>query len=160
LIEQYERGRSRLWFWRQVLMTLLVGSWNDIRDHQMLALRAAVTGFLLYLALSFPVSLVIRAVQTSITRWLVASGHATLWRIFWRPHATHGFFACTACALVGGIVARLYPSHRVGMVVSSSVALLLFEYSATSYGFLRYGSPPEPLLIVVLPVLFVMGRPL
>jgi hypothetical protein len=38
LIEQYQRGRSRFWFWRQVLMTLLAESWNDIRDHQNIGL--------------------------------------------------------------------------------------------------------------------------
>jgi hypothetical protein len=42
LIEQYRRGRSPAWYWRQVLRAILVGAVHDIRDHTLLAGRALV----------------------------------------------------------------------------------------------------------------------
>jgi hypothetical protein len=47
LIEQYSDGRSRAWYWRQVLRAILVGAVHDIRDNKLLALRASVGGFLI-----------------------------------------------------------------------------------------------------------------
>ena len=45
LLEECTRGRSVIWYWRQVLVAIWVGIWGTIRDHKLIAFRAVVTGF-------------------------------------------------------------------------------------------------------------------
>jgi len=45
LLEERERGRSAIWYWRQVVIAVWVGIWGAIRDHKVMALRAVATGF-------------------------------------------------------------------------------------------------------------------
>jgi hypothetical protein len=44
LLEERARARSAIWYWRQVLIAILIGIWGAIRDHKVLALRAVATG--------------------------------------------------------------------------------------------------------------------
>jgi len=45
LLEELERGRSAIWYWRQVLIAVWVGILGAIRGHKVMALRAVATGF-------------------------------------------------------------------------------------------------------------------
>jgi hypothetical protein len=45
LLEERARGRSAIWYWRQVLVAIWVGISVAIREHKVLALRAVATGF-------------------------------------------------------------------------------------------------------------------
>lgn len=44
LIEQYRQGRSTSWYWRQVLMAILVSATNELRDHKRFMVRLVVVG--------------------------------------------------------------------------------------------------------------------
>jgi hypothetical protein len=44
LLEERTRGRSRIWYWRQVLIAILISIYRAIRAHKGLALRAVATG--------------------------------------------------------------------------------------------------------------------
>src|SRR5262245_56796927 len=46
LTEEYARGRSRLWYWWQVLVALVAGLIQEVRTHKALATRALITGWL------------------------------------------------------------------------------------------------------------------
>jgi hypothetical protein len=59
LLEERARGRSTLWYWRQVLTAIWTGTWSAVFAHKALALRAvatgcAVNGVWLFLAMKFP----------------------------------------------------------------------------------------------------------
>jgi hypothetical protein len=43
LVEQFESGRSTLWYWRQVLLAIVAVFSQDIRAHKLLATRAVLT---------------------------------------------------------------------------------------------------------------------
>ena len=45
LAEQYRRGRSSAWYWRQAIGSILAGTARDVSDHKLLALRAVTVGF-------------------------------------------------------------------------------------------------------------------
>src|SRR5262245_49987147 len=47
LLEQYQLGRSRLWYWREVITAITVGTWTAFRDHKLAVLRALVIGWAL-----------------------------------------------------------------------------------------------------------------
>jgi len=44
LVEQYAGRQSRLWFWRQSIMAIVLDATRTIRDHKFLAVRALVVG--------------------------------------------------------------------------------------------------------------------
>lgn len=40
LEERYQQGRTRTWYWNQIIRTIAVGIFHDIRSHKLLAVRA------------------------------------------------------------------------------------------------------------------------
>jgi hypothetical protein len=45
LDERYGHGHSRVWYWRQVAVAIVVSTFRDIRDHKLLTLRALIVGW-------------------------------------------------------------------------------------------------------------------
>lgn len=124
LIEECERGRSLIWYWRQVLIAICTGIWVAIRDHKILALRAIATGcatnglfVLLWLKflrpLPYPWSIV------SMTPWITGLSF-----IFFGELAT------------GWIVARTHRAQPVPMV-SVFATWLMFWYVYGNFSELR-----------------------
>jgi hypothetical protein len=118
LLEECARGRSAIWYWRQVLIAVWVGVWGAVRDHKVLALRAVATGCAvnavwLFLWSKFPyVGLPVRPM---ISIGLVA----TLLIILLTQTAT------------GWIVARTHRAHAIPMVLVFVIWLVLWHLSAT-----------------------------
>jgi len=46
LNEKYQAGQSRWWYWRQVLVAIVAGLWNEVTTHRLLTLRGIVSGWL------------------------------------------------------------------------------------------------------------------
>jgi hypothetical protein len=53
LFEEWQRGRSRTWYWKQVLVAVVVGFGTEVCRHKVLAVRAVATGRLVRGALEF-----------------------------------------------------------------------------------------------------------
>jgi hypothetical protein len=47
LIEQYQQGRSRWWYWREVIVAIFRGTWFEVRQHSPLLLIAIAMGWIL-----------------------------------------------------------------------------------------------------------------
>ena len=45
LTEEYARGRSRLWYWWQVVVALVAGLFQEVRTHKARAARGLITGW-------------------------------------------------------------------------------------------------------------------
>jgi len=50
LIEQYQQGRSRWWYWREVVVAIFRGTWFEVRQDTRLLLIAIAMGWMLNLA--------------------------------------------------------------------------------------------------------------
>ena len=115
LLEECAAGRSVVWYWRQVLVAVWVGTWDAILDHKVLACRALVTGcavnagwlFLwekfLHIGLSVTPRLTIEStaalliilVTQTVTGWIIARTHRAhaipmvfvfaIWLVSWYP---------------------------------------------------------------------------
>jgi hypothetical protein len=44
LLEEFTQRRSAAWYWRQVLLAIVVGFGKEVRIHWVLAIRAAMIG--------------------------------------------------------------------------------------------------------------------
>src|SRR5689334_312722 len=48
LDEKLRTGRCRVWYWRQVAVAIVVSTFKDIRNHNLLTLRALIVGWLVF----------------------------------------------------------------------------------------------------------------
>src|SRR5262245_4109546 len=51
LNEKYQAEQSHFWYWRQVIVAILAGLWNEVTTHKLLAIRGIVNGWLALLFL-------------------------------------------------------------------------------------------------------------
>ena len=146
LVERYQRGRSSAWYWRQVLMAVLLSAYHDIRSHKLLALRAIVVGYVVSEAFMYSTG--------ALVSRFVAGDKALLILL---P-------LCGGCSAAGGwVVSRSHPRSMV-------VAYVAFCWAASVCTFAVYGWLPFmdhqrfPVLafflmldFVVMPLGFVVG---
>jgi len=125
LFEERARGRSTIWYWKQVLFAIWIGIWGAILSHKVLALRAVATGC------------AVNAV------WLF------LWSKFLHlglpvspPHTKRLMIEAVACLLIilltqivtGWIVARTHGALAIPMVVVFVTWLVLWYVGGTLSG--------------------------
>jgi hypothetical protein len=160
LVEQYQQRRSSVWYWRQVLLALVVGCVQDVRDHRLLAARALAIGWLLYGLFSFPVTWLSGVIRFRLEDWLAYTGHYSFWGVFWSGQLPGHVLVYIGCAMSGWIVARLHPARSAAMVCLYSLSVLIVEYGFVSWMFMRHGHPPTPSAALIIPAVLLIGRPL
>ena len=154
LREERESGRSAVWYWKQVVIAVCVGTWGTIRDHKVLALRAVVTGFAMeYLVGYF---------YTSIF-WLMHRFHfkypAPLSLGDWAMQLS---LILLAQGATGWVVARAHRAHQVQMVFAFLIGLILWmayvDLSFTARAFINSIDQPRfrPYLALHLVSVFTM----
>jgi hypothetical protein len=131
LLEEFNRGRSATWYWRQVLGAIIVGCTTEVRHHRVLAARA----ILITWAANFGALMLGREVMIELFR------HGLL--------AYHPQLAMWAICLLGGIasgqiVALLHRGHRNAMLLTSATALL--GWALMAIVFLKTGALQAPVL--------------
>jgi hypothetical protein len=161
LIEQHQQGRSDIWYWRQVLVAILVGNAHDLAAHRMLALRALAIGWTLYYLFSFPVTWAGGFAENWVSQQVIVCEPGSFWCQFWRNQFSVELLIYVAGAVSGGIVARLHHKHWVAMLSVYAASVLLFEYGMVAWMASR-SLPPVPISRVALIVanLTVVVRPL
>ncbi len=123
LIEEYRRGRTVAWYWRQVLMAVLVGCGNEIRTQKLLTVRAVITGWAALILSNYLISLPLYSLYS---RAMVALGLDPRW-FWWLHYYTYPrmFVPCVGSFLSGWLVARFHRTYRVTMVTVYAVSVLL-----------------------------------
>jgi hypothetical protein len=173
LVEQFQEGRSRVWYWRQVIGAVFRSVGHDIRHHYVLAIRALFIGWALYFVFGIPISRLSRILSLDIDDWVIQSRHYTQWSVFWTWQLPPTVLVPLACAVTGWIVARLHRSHAATMVSVFAGSLLAFESSLEAWMLLVRGIPLHPggltypgyslgtsSLWWILPAVLAWGRPL
>lgn len=112
LMEQFNRGRSAAWYWRQVLLAIVVGCAREVRHHRVLALRAIVITW----AVNFG------AIRAPFV----------LYRLFGLslPGLSWIAFLLLGGAASGALVALLHHKHRNAMLLTCAGALLGWTFMA------------------------------
>jgi hypothetical protein len=125
IAERYRQGRSRLWYWRQVLMAIPRSLWREARMGGDFAIRALVTGWGLVMLLALVQQWILHLLEgaprgTGIlpsawtrTRWVYVPG----WIV---PSADAYVYLGICCALAIGLgwsIGRLNKPHNAQAVL-------------------------------------------
>ena len=124
LMEDYGRGRSNAWYWRQVLAAIVMSLYEEVRAHVFLAIKATFTGW----AAQFLFQFVAWGLLSRFHLWLPLLHKLPLffgygiaasltWLILWTPIWVGS----------GWSVGKLYRSHLVGMVLLFSMSVLVWK---------------------------------
>lgn len=121
LLEECRQGRSTAWYWREVLTAIVVGSFQTIRTHIWLALRALALGWIFITAasrLAFPY------VPRSMV-WLV--GHGIISRhMFTYVFPLSTVMLILAISVTGGwIIARTHRPYSTAMVLLLLISVIV-----------------------------------
>jgi hypothetical protein len=133
LHEQYRRGRSAAWYWRQTVRAVAASVVWDLRHHPLLAVRAVV------LTYAFLMPWVFFTGNTYVaTRWWMNDHILSritpvflmvvlqdTWNIYGAPLLIAW---CLGWGLVGWLIASLQPRSRAGMTFVVCCALLPWTY--------------------------------
>lgn len=103
LSEEYQRGRSKIWYCLQILAAILVGSWKHIRAHKLIALRASLVGFASH-ALTSSATI---AIHTGLSQGARIERYLIFQSLF-----------VVSSLFVGWIVVRLHRAHGLTMVLA------------------------------------------
>ena len=144
LIEQYRQGRSGGWYWRQVLVAIVVGNAHALAAHKFLALRALTIGWTLYYLFSFPVTWAGGMAENWVSHQMIVCEPTSFWCQFWRNQLSVELLIYVAAAVSGAIVARLHRRYGVAMLLLFAVSVLLFEFGMLGW-VLSQSAPPVPI---------------
>ncbi len=123
LVEEYRRGRTVAWYWRQVLVAIFVGCGNEVRTHKLLIMRAVITGWAALILSGYLISL---PSYRLYSRALMALGLGPI-GLWWRHYYTYPlmFLPCVGGFLSGWLVARFHRTYRVAMVTMYVISVVL-----------------------------------
>jgi hypothetical protein len=145
LVEEYGAGRSRAWYWRQVLSAIVLGSVRHVHRHPLRAVGGVATGWATLLVFF----LFGDAVAGGLAGWLWGWDRQAAYRTGdWRPFAAVALgVSYTGFALSALAVTRLLRQH-VGppLIAYAGSMLVVLAASAVLIEVLSrlYGGVPVP----------------
>jgi hypothetical protein len=131
LLEEFNRGRSAAWYWRQALAAIVVGCATEAHRHRGLAARA----ILITWAANYGALMLGREVMIELFRRRVLAYH---------PQPAHWAICFLGGLASGVIVALLQRRHRNAMLLTGAGALL--GWALMAIVILKTGSVQHPLL--------------
>jgi hypothetical protein len=164
LLEEYRSGRSRAWYWRQVLSAVLLSSARHVGAHPGRALLAVATGWTTLLLIFFALGdRTAEALASWLWHWDRQTAYGT--QVWWPFHLTALLVSYTGFALSALAVVRLHRRHAGPMLAAYAASVvLMLAASAIVIDLLtrRNGAVPVPhtlfyVISVALPYLWRSG---
>ena len=119
LDEQFMRGRSSLWYWRQVLSAILVGVVQELREEWRLAIGSVVLTWVIVIVwVESTLALYLWVGEMGLNVWVEGS----VFFYFWHPFGGGLCLVwCAGSAVAGWAAAQRSGHHRMAMVVASAL---------------------------------------
>ena len=149
LIEQYQNGRSRGWFWRQTVAALTMSAFREVREHKFQAISAIVLGYLCGASLfyfttsaagkfvggytvvgAYVLFLPLAFISSAISGWILSRTHS-------RPMVLVFAIFCVIASVVALAVYLLFPIDR--MPLPMTVVVLTVDFIIGPIGVLAGG---------------------
>jgi hypothetical protein len=159
LAEQYRRGRSAAWYWRQVLVAVLVSTTRDIRGHKLAAVRAVVVSWMFLIPWIFFTGWLYGSTRFWVIDTLRGSARLQdLWNVYQAPLL---IMWCLGSAMIGWIIARMEPNCRAGMLFVCAASQLPFSVRSVAaiWNLANAGLPffvRFPMMVKIVGVLVVI----
>jgi len=126
VVEEYRRGRSRGWYWRQVIVAILVSARQDVRRRKLHAAGSVITGWTILLVLFLLGDRVADGMAYRFWGWTRPLGYGL--GVWWPLQVSAVVVSYSGFALAGWAVVRLARGHAAGAMlayVTSILAVLL-----------------------------------
>ena len=129
LVEQYQHGRSRAWYWWQVVVAIATSTLRDLRIHWAIAVRGLVLGWSSAILLGAFVAPFLGGPMFRLMndRGLMMS----VWRVHYYWDLNWGF-ACDTGLITGWIVGRAHRPHQAATVLAYASSLVLVSLPGLS----------------------------
>jgi hypothetical protein len=151
LAEEYQAGKSRMWYWWQTLVAIFITVIRDVREHKLLALRAVAVAWAVWYAFALA------------ERYIILGGFD---RVHWIG-SSHAVFQwgwisqrLIQWMLIGWLVARTHRAQAGSMVLMVAAWRLLYcllmvnEYVAI--GTARFSIQTYLQLLTIVPLQLLM----
>ena len=124
LQEEFPAGRSRGWYWRQVIGAIAIEAWRNLRDQKLVALGAVAMALVIYYALAFSVS----EIGNDMNR--VVTPHVPLWMLEYGVYQVITGVALTLVAYwtIGALIMGLSRHHGTVALLALLTFIVLFEF--------------------------------
>jgi hypothetical protein len=124
LVEEYSAGRSRAWYWRQVLSAVLLACVRQIRAQPARALGAVVTGWATLLLIFFILG---DRTADGLAGWLWNWDRQTAYatQVWWPFTIVAVLVSYTGFAISALVVVRLHRRHAGPMLIAYAISMLI-----------------------------------
>jgi hypothetical protein len=116
LAEEFARRRSALWYWRQVVVAILMGHASEVRQHWVLTIRT--------IALTWTVNLAAVVLGYRLMASIFVNGRADIQPVVW----SQPVLWFLGGAATGFSIALLHRRHCRTMLLTGSVSLLAWAF--------------------------------
>ena len=135
VLEQFQAGKSRVWYWRQVVGLIVHAAVDDLQQAPALVVRMMIAGLLLTMIAPQIITVIIRII--SFDRWLFVRGFGWFYRNGYglpRSVATHPWWIATAFyALLGWCVGRIAQRRQATVVSMFASSIFISDLAFLSY---------------------------
>jgi len=100
LLEEFSQRRSGAWYWRQVLVAILVGFGKAVRLHRALVIRAVAFGF------------AVSNIAALVLRFIIVTAHRGVIGVSASPGYAPWFFTSFMAGVTGGCLVAWLASFR------------------------------------------------
>jgi hypothetical protein len=124
LVEEYGSGRSRFWYWRQIVTAILLTSLRRVGAHPVQAAAAVAVGWTTLLLLFFALG---DRTAEALAGWLWDWDRKTAYstQVWWPFQITAAFVSYAGFAISAWVVVRVSARHTGPILVAYAVSLVL-----------------------------------
>jgi hypothetical protein len=130
LIEEFQTGKSRRWFWRETIGAILTANWKEWRTDRFGALKAVALGWAAMLAFFFVAGDVLAHSGDQTVPRLLSYLGASRAGVVWLESLRYVPPTVIGCVLSGWIVGRPVLFYAVSVLVALAVAVTAIAWYA------------------------------
>ena len=130
--EEWQAGRSALWYWRQVVVAVAFQMAADARQHWIVVVRGILTGLLVL----YTFGLIVAAVSALFKWWILLYPSGVILMQYQAGFLIHIANLICASVVAGWVIARLHDRHRAVVILGLVLTLGVLAVSNERFFFL------------------------
>jgi hypothetical protein len=162
LDEQFARGRSAAWYWRQASHAVSRRIVRNVSEERFLSLRGLFASLVFFVTWSYAVMRIYQAVTWA---WRIPLRRSPVLRTMWLMYGTPELILlCSGAAFAGWLAARLAQTNKTAVVWLCAVLQLPLFANASRAAWTSAHwytvTPPQSVGLQIVAVVLLVGMPL